>query len=274
MQSQPAERGCSLLWNLLLLPSIALIALGGVSRAAEEEPVVPPNKKDSCVDCHSERGFLVTNKKLYDYYKEWEVSVHREAEVGCSDCHGGNPAASDEEGAHGGEVGEAAPQSAVNFRNIPKTCGECHKDFLNAYQESAHFEHLVAEGEEAQGPSCVTCHGSMSVGVLDVNTVQDACARCHNEETENNPHIPEEAKLILNKLLSISRFYRYIAVRGDPVETRAFFEKAGAAINELAVGWHTFDLEVADEKTAEVLTLLRAKRNGLRKDVAKESDVP
>jgi hypothetical protein len=274
MQSQPAKRGSSLLWNLLFLPSIALIAVGGLGRAAEEELGVPPSKKDSCVDCHSERGFLVTNRKLYDYYKEWEVSVHREAEVGCSDCHGGNAAASDKEGAHGGDVGESAPKSAVNFRNIPKTCGECHKEFLKAYEESAHFDHLVAEGEEEQGPSCVTCHGSMSVGVLNVNTVQEACARCHNEETENNPDIPEEAKLILNKLLSISRFYRYIAVRGDPIETRAFFEKADARIKELAVDWHTFDLEVADEKTAEVLALLRGKRNELRRDAPDKQDVP
>jgi hypothetical protein len=249
---------------LLILLPILLLAIGSGSLAAEE--------KDSCIDCHSKREFLVTNKKLYDYYREWESSVHSQEEVSCGDCHGGNPDISDKSGAHGGTVGEGIPQSAVNFRNIPETCGQakCHADFLNAYRKSAHFEHLVADDQEEQGPNCVTCHGSINVGVLNVNTVEKACARCHNDETENNPEIPEKAKVILGKFRSISRYYRYIAVRGDPIETRAFFEKADAEISELEIGWHTFDLEEVEKLTEKVLTLLREKRNEARETARKQ----
>jgi hypothetical protein len=205
---------------------------------------------DSCVDCHRNRDFLVTDKKLYDYYQEWGLSVHRQEEVSCSDCHGGDPGASDKKKAHAGDVGGGIQTSAVNFKNIPETCGQCHEDFLEAYRGSSHFEHLVTKKQEEQGPSCVTCHGSVNESVLNVTTVQQACARCHNE--------------ILNKFLSIHRFYRYIAVRGEPEKTQEFFKKADSEIYALSVGWHSFDLEDVRERTGTVLRLMKEKRNQVR----------
>jgi hypothetical protein len=132
--------------------------------------------------------------------------------------------------------------SAVNFKNIPRTCGGCHEDVYRAYRQSDHSEYLVAEEDAQQGPNCVTCHGSMSTGVLNVNSIRESCARCHNEKTDNHPENPERATAILNRFLSIHRFYRYITVRGSPGESREFFELADQKIEHLAVTWHTFDL--------------------------------
>jgi hypothetical protein len=220
---------------------------------------------DSCVECHRNPDFLVTNKKLYDYFQEWHLSVHKQEEVSCADCHGGDPKASDKEKAHAGDVGEAMQTSAVNFKNIPDTCGHCHEDYLQAYRGSPHFEHLIAKEQEGQGPNCVTCHGSVNESVLNVNTVQVTCLRCHNDESENNPDIPDRAKTVLNKFLSIHRFYRYITVRGDPSETRAFFETVGARVKSLSVNWHSFDLSKVEEMTGELLLILKEKRDELRK---------
>jgi len=216
--------------------------------------------KDSCVECHGEVSFLVTNKKLYDYFQRWNASVHRQEGVTCVDCHGGNPQSSEKEKAHGGDLDEAQPNSTVNFRNIPKTCGGCHEDIYQGFLESTHFERLVGKDQEDQGPTCVTCHGSINVAVLNVNTVEETCRNCHNQETENSPENAEEARALLNRFLSIHRYYRYITKRGDPAETKRFFEEFDAQIHDLSVTWHTFDLDAIGEKTEAVLQELRAKR--------------
>jgi hypothetical protein len=215
---------------------------------------------DSCVECHSQASFLVTNKKLYDYFQRWRSSVHKQEEVTCVDCHGGNPRSSDKEKAHGGDLGASKANSAVNFRNIPRTCGGCHEDIYEGFRESSHYEHLVSRNQEDQGPTCVTCHGSLNVAVLNVNTVEETCWRCHNEDTGSSPENAEEARALLNRFLSIHRYYRYITRRGDPAETKRFFDELDARIHDLTVTWHTFDLDAIAEKTEAVLQELRAKR--------------
>ncbi len=55
----------------------------------------------------------------------------------------------------------------MNFRNIPKTCGQCHERIYEGFRESAHFEHLASKDEENLGPNCVTCHGSINATVLN-----------------------------------------------------------------------------------------------------------
>jgi len=234
---------------VLLAPSL----LSSTSSSAEEA-------KDSCVECHGKDSFLVTNKKLYDYFQRWGSSVHKQEDVTCVDCHGGNPQNPDKEEAHGGNLNAAKAKSAVNFRNIPKTCGGCHEDIYEGFRESTHFDHVASKEQEDQGPTCVTCHGSLNVAVLNVNTVEETCRKCHNEETENSPDNPQEARALLNRFLSIHRYYRYITKRGDPAETKRFFEEFEAQIHDLSVTWHTFDLDAIGEKTEAVLHELRAKR--------------
>jgi hypothetical protein len=220
----------------------------------------------SCVDCHSDPSFLVTNKKLYDYFQKWALSIHGQEEVTCVDCHGGNPDATGKQAAHGGELAASIRGSAVNFRNIPGTCGTCHEDIYQGFLESDHFEHVEKKKrEDEQGPTCVTCHGSINVAVLNVNTVEAACSRCHNEESENHSDTPAKARNLLNRFLSIHRYYRYITVRGEPAETRSFFEAIDAQVHELSVKWHTFDLESIEEKTEAVLESVRRKREQVAK---------
>jgi hypothetical protein len=251
---------------LLALPILTALLLVGGSGPA------PAARQDSCVDCHSNRDFLVTNKKLYDYFQQWTLSVHRQEEVTCVACHGGNPGIADKAGAHGGDLSGGALSSAVNFKNIPRTCGGCHEDVYRAYRQSDHSEYLVAEEDAQQGPNCVTCHGSMSTGVLNVNSIRESCARCHNEKTDNHPENPERATAILNRFLSIHRFYRYITVRGSPGESREFFELADQKIEHLAVTWHTFDLEEIEAETRAVLDLLKAERDRVRQAIRAAGD--
>jgi nitrate/TMAO reductase-like tetraheme cytochrome c subunit len=236
----------------LALLLLAVVAPCGRARAADTG--------GSCIRCHSNPDFLVTNKKLYDYFQRWRESIHGQEDVTCSDCHGGNPAAADKDAAHGGNLEASNPASAVNFRNIPKTCGACHEEIYEGFRKSEHFGHVVARKQEAQGPTCVTCHGSIDVAVLDVTTVEETCSRCHNEKSGNEPDVPERARSLLNRFLSIHRYYRYITVRGDPAETKDFFDAVDAQIRTLSVTWHTFDLDEIEEQTKAVLDSVRTKR--------------
>lgn len=246
---------------VLGLLSAALILTGrAVGRAGDAE--------DSCVKCHSNPDFLVTNKKLYDYFQQWKTSIHEQEGVACDDCHGGNPNAEDKDAAHGRAVGESSISSAINFRNIPATCGRCHDDVLKGFRSSEHYRHVVAKKQERQGPTCVTCHGSINVDVLNVNSVEQSCARCHNKETGNHPENPARARDILNRFLSIHHYYRFLTHRLSPQESRAFFSRVDKKVNHLVVTWHTFDLDAIEKETREVLQLLKDKRNEIRKRAA------
>lgn len=243
-------------WPALFIASAAFIFV---------ETALAAEQADSCVDCHGQESFLVTNKKLYDYFKQWETSVHRQEGVTCVDCHGGNPKVRDKDAAHGTDLAGSKASSAVNFRNIPRTCGECHKDVFRGFRESAHYEHLIAKDQEQQGPTCVTCHGSINVAVLNVNTVESTCAKCHNEKTENGVENPKRARDLLNHFLAVHRYYRYISVRLDSPDSKDYLKQIDKQLHELSIAWHTFDLDEIERQTDTILASLKEKREEVGK---------
>jgi hypothetical protein len=108
----------------------------------------------------------------------------------------------------------------------------------------------------------------MNTRTLDVTTVESACARCHNEETEIAPEVPQKARTTLNKFLSIDRFHRYVAARMDPTQSGLFFREIDGRVVALSVLWHTFDLERIEIETQAVLDVMRRKRDEIRKQKA------
>lgn len=216
----------------------------------------------SCITCHKDPNFLVTNKKLFDYFREWKQSIHGQEGVGCSDCHGGNPLARTKLKAHGPKgIGATNPGSPTSYKRVPKTCAQCHEDFYTYYRQSSHFKRLVSKDPKRQGPNCVTCHASVNTMVMNFNTVRNTCAQCHNEESKNNPEIPGQAEELLRKFLSIHRFYRYLTVRGGVLEDDEIFHRIKRDTEDLFTSWHTFDLPTIEKKTNRLLTLLKEKRN-------------
>jgi hypothetical protein len=101
----------------------------------------------------------------------------------------------------------------------------------------------------------------MNTTVLDVTSVKAACERCHSEKTGNKPEIPDEARVILNKFLSIDRFNRYLSVRLKPEEKSAILNDADARIHALAVIWHSFDLKKIERETQALVDLMKQKRD-------------
>lgn len=224
---------------------------------------------DSCIECHGNPTFRVTNPKLFDYYQRWQQSVHCQEGLSCADCHGGNPKAAEKEQAHRSNLKPSEPASLVNFQNIATTCAECHADIYDGFRQSKHFKQIVAKDQDAQGPNCVTCHGSVNASVVNIHTVEKTCAACHNSQSQNHPELPAQATELLYRLLSAQRFYRYVSTRGNPIETKPFLEMADHQLQLLAVKWHTFDLPAIRKDTESILALLRAKRHEIGRNQKK-----
>jgi len=223
-----------------------------------------PVMADSCIDCHKDSKFRVTNKKIFDYYQNWQGSVHATEGVSCADCHGGNPKLKSKKAAHvSAKINPSQSKSPVHFRNIPATCSSCHEEYYDHFRKSKHFEKLSKSKEKQQGPNCVTCHASVNTAVLNVNTVREACAFCHNVKEDNHPEIPDKAEALLGQFLSIHRFYRYLTVKGGVDQT--VFMEIEKRTNDLFVDWHSFDLPTIETRTNELLTLLKEQRDIIRK---------
>ncbi|MBF0280884.1 MAG: hypothetical protein HQM13_24035 [SAR324 cluster bacterium] len=245
----------SIILSISIASSFLLIS------AQIEKPMA--QERDTCVECHSNSDFLVTNKKLYEYFKEWKVSAHGQKNISCVECHEGNSKRPDKEGAHGGISGNGKP---IDFKNIPVTCSKCHEDYYKSYMQSKHFEHLVKAKQQKQGPNCVTCHESMNVTVLKGSTIETMCSLCHNKETNNHPDAPVKAKKILNNGVNISRYYNYIKKRIKTQEGKEFIKVMDKNLYDLSLEWHTFDLSSLEKKSREFLDKSKAKRQELKKN--------
>lgn len=142
-----------------------------------------PPKQVMCGDCHAKALAAYEHSMHAKSSKTGKTPAAR-----CVDCHGG---------AHDVLAG-GAPQSPVNHRNIPLTCGKCHgqkflmeqngvsvQPFIN-YQESVHGR--AVENGSMQAAVCTDCHSDHEV--LPANdarspiykfNVPQTCGKCHTE---------------------------------------------------------------------------------------------
>ncbi|RMF92209.1 MAG: hypothetical protein D6734_12820 [Candidatus Schekmanbacteria bacterium] len=147
---------------------------------------------NGCVSCH--RGLDGEAQKAVI---EWETSVHKQEEIYCQDCHGGNPMEAEDM--------DAAMYEAKGFigvpdrKDIPKLCAKCHSDPVRMkkynlrtdqyalYKTSIHGKRLAkGDGNVAV---CTSCHGKHNIkkisdpssSVYHTN-VPETCAKCHADE--------------------------------------------------------------------------------------------
>lgn len=223
--------------------------------------------EDGCVSCHGREEYLVTNKKLYEYFQRWRISSHAQEDVSCVDCHGGNNLSANKVIAHGGLMG-IGKSSATNFRNIPKTCGQCHDDKYKAYSGSHHFKQMSKNG--GKGPNCVTCHGSLNAVAPDVTSVAETCKLCHNKKYKNHPDIPLKAEKLLNDFNAIAGYARYIQKRAKPAMAAKLAKEIGPQIDSLSDVWHSFDLNKIEPQTKGLLQMIKQKRLEVRESNKKK----
>lgn len=199
--------------KLFILIAFALLFISALYAVSEDKYVskaVVTEESSRCLNCHATR-----QPKLVE---AWEKTVHAEKEVGCYECHKGEPT---DPGAIPGHFG-----FCVSLAVSPKTCGECHKEQYASFASSSHalafdtiknipirkFSEITFE------TSCASCHGNELTlkrgkaidikwpnhGIGRINTdgsrgncsachgfhedslervrKADTCARCHNTE--------------------------------------------------------------------------------------------
>ena len=111
---------------LLILFGLACLALPviAVQKKANKSRLTAYRDKN-CVICHSS---LLEPVRVSAHFYEWLDSTHEKKGVVCEKCHGGNPSAKDLKTAHTGVLRAAFPQSSLNPKNLPATCGSCHQE--------------------------------------------------------------------------------------------------------------------------------------------------
>lgn len=237
--------------HLVSIGLAGLIGLAGSTVAADAE-------SDSCEACHSDSGFFVQNRTLHDYYQDWLKSPHASIGLSCSNCHGGDPSAADFEAAHAGVRQINDPESTLYYKNQPNTCGVCHADKTEQFQQSKHYKALVSD---TLAPTCTTCHRGMNRRPYFRDIVVDACETCHNEENADRvPLVADKAREYLQRL-NIAKGYLgwtgfYYESHGWPGNTKAEVAAIAAKYDEAVTRVHRFDLEAMDESSNEILAQL------------------
>ncbi|MCP4571402.1 MAG: hypothetical protein GY838_03550 [bacterium] len=196
---------------------------------------------DECATCHGQPEFKVKHKGLYDYFLDYENSVHGVAELECAACHGGDDGTTDFEQAHDGVL------DPVRYDRIPATCGACHGEQYEAFITSDHYSMLEVDGT---APNCVTCHGAMDMDFIFATRVKSTCAFCHNHESGVLPGVPDQAEFILGKINVMKGYRSFVNTNLAEKDRAAGLEERYAA---LTAKWHRFDLEAMVDETKELL---------------------
>jgi hypothetical protein len=247
--------------NSFIITSIAFIAfffvISFTVTTASSEDIA-----NSCIQCHSNPDFRVTNKKLYKYFRDWELSIHALERVSCVDCHGGNPNSTDKKKAHGKDLQQLL--TPVKYERISVTCGKCHEENAKNYKKSKHYMILTEKSDSSRlTPTCVTCHSSINTSIPKPDDIADICTSCHNPVTENHPEVPEFAGYLIERLSFINYYTRYLISKGVMKEDPQFSKKINEEFSGLSQIWHTLELDKIEEKTLQIRAMLLKRRKEL-----------
>lgn len=203
----------------------------------------------SCsLECHED----IIRKRAVDNYQQWSDSVHSEYYVTCDACHGGDPAAKTEAGAHATMKGPNDTNSPIYFKNIPDTCGKCHAEELDHFKNTMHYQRLRAE---SRAPSCITCHQPHTFKVLKASELTNVCSVCHNSKDNiAPPGVPNDAKQALEKqselqgeILKAKNTVADAKAKGMDVSSAQMdVDEAIAVMNNVPSLWHGFNLRDFD----------------------------
>lgn len=144
------------------------------------------NLPQTCARCHADPTLVKTHnieaKAPLDAYLK---SVHGKALLidgneeapSCENCHGYHKILPKEN-----------PESPLHHSNVPKTCGQCHEEIAEIFDESVHGVAVLADNRDA--PACNDCHGEHQIEAPTSPTslvypkaiAETTCTRCHESE--------------------------------------------------------------------------------------------
>jgi len=155
-------------------------------------PIARKDVPAHCASCHSDVEKMKFSRLDTNVLAEWKTSRHGQLFLAgdtraadCASCHGTHRI-----------LARRDPDSPINRRNIPHTCGKCHSDAkrmgdskLPLDQEKQYLEGIhgsiltgARPGDADLVPTCVDCHGGHGSTPPDVKSVSLVCGNCHFEE--------------------------------------------------------------------------------------------
>lgn len=151
-------------------------------RREPTSPIFPTNIPDLCARCHREGKkaavrYTGIEHQIVERYTE---SIHGKGllksgltvTATCTDCHT----------AHG-VLPMKDPESSVNPKNVPGTCGRCHHGIEEKFESSIHVT-MIGKTEKPL-PVCNDCHSAHTVRRADSEgfklEIMTQCGRCHEQ---------------------------------------------------------------------------------------------
>ena len=185
---------------------------------------------------------------------EWETSPHTRNNVGCDDCHGGDPASVDAFRAHRSILNSRNPAGPVHRGNIVRTCGTCHTGPYVAFQGSRHLE-LLKEDDQ-RPPVCTTCHSEVAARLLSPHRLEARCKGCHSEDgVGGNPQFPAQERGLLESIREVRTLLdeaqpliRRVADADRRQELEEQYQQAEVPVIEAVQFGHSFNFERVEER--------------------------
>lgn len=146
-----------------------------------KSPINHSNIPVTCGQCHGQKFLMESDGESTQPFVSYRESVHgRAIENGsktaavCTDCHRAHDI-----------LPANDPNSPISKFNVPETCGKCHREIEQTFNQSIHGQ-AVSKGN-GMAPVCTDCHGIHSIkahidpnsSVSEQNLARSTCARCH-----------------------------------------------------------------------------------------------
>lgn len=189
---------------------------GIVFGSGKDELQVKLAQEKMCLSCHLDNPDV--RKKIPNsgaFIKSYEHSVHgialangKKEAANCVDCHSYH------------NIGKGNnPNSTVAKINVPETCGNCHLDIADEYNESVHG--IAVKNKNFDSPVCTDCHGEHNI--LDPqspnsplafqNVSEKICSPCHS-----SVRLSERYGLAADRYSTFAESYHGLALRGGSAE--------------------------------------------------------
>lgn len=180
----------------IIAAAAALAALLAAGAAVAQAPAGPVAPNSECWKCHLE---VEGDDGPAHHFGE---DIHAQERFTCSDCHGGNPSASDVDAAHD-RSWRGRPKPA----DVPHLCGRCHSNasFMRDYNPSLPVDQeekyatsvhgaQLANGDERVAV-CSSCHGVHGIRRADhprslvyAQNIPSTCNHCHGDAALMAPY--------------------------------------------------------------------------------------
>lgn len=226
--------------RLLVRAVVSALVFGLVCAWVGPAGAEPDESAIQCIQCHVEK------KVRLDIIDDWRGSIHFRNDVTCGKCH----ELAETDVAAIPEPGEGA-HTKPDAGTVVFMCGQCHKDYVDYYPESAHFR------KERQ--SCLMCHAtggnSHSIQPASLAIIHpDRCTSCHSfdraQEAKQALTQAEQSIADLDGMLT----QWSASGRGTPA-LNDLLERARALRTRARLELHTFRLDRIRSVAAEVAKL-------------------